>query len=810
MGSLPRITPAQVLHPVPRPIAAREFSEAVRAVTPPRFPRARSPGVPRRIGLAVSGGVDSMALAFMFNRLREMEPMLRIVDNPLTKMSAFVIDHGLRPESADEADAVVRELRNFKHVAPSLHRVNWKKEGYDLGDDEDGKHPSTAPNLESIARRVRYRRLGVICRTMHVESIFLAHHADDQHETVLMRLLAGHGSRGLRGMAPRGVIPECFDLHGVHESGHVDDQASAMPKVSFRLPRRDWKYIRRELQLDLDWELYKAELRAGLPTGAWRDGLYHIDDDALFAATASASAKARARRDAAAAAAASRNLARIETEDAGVMIYRPLLGFGKDRLVATCEANNVRWFEDATNADQTLTLRNAVRHMVREHALPEALQRDSVLRLAARCDARVAAQEGEAERWILRSGAAVSFEPNAGTLVVALPSMAVPPPTRPRSAFARKRRELRLAHRRLIAALVIRRLIGFVSPEKQHAQIASLLTIVGRLFPDLDEPGATNNLPRKPFNLASVLFLPLDGAPNRWYLVREPYPSLQPLPKATYTTARAVLKFHPQFPPQPRPKRDENGHLVLDDDENTTDGGGTDRINISNMERLQQLHRQPLPLPSPQSIDWHTWRRFQIWDGRFWIRVRSRVNAVFRVAPFSQQHAKAFREGLAQSDPAAAAAESVGENPEDVLARNLRPSLYAANKAKLDSAREAAEDPRVRLESVLKRFAPGKVRYTLPALYAVNVDEDTGAEVLRMLALPTLGVQLPGLERWVRYEVRYRKVDWDLLDHGGEDRTRGGEKRRRKVQRKVTTAATARKNKRREVGERERKIPLYN
>ncbi|KAK2003154.1 hypothetical protein LX36DRAFT_598205, partial [Colletotrichum falcatum] len=661
----------QYLHPTPKPIGPLEFSEAVRAAAPPRFPHART-AQPRRIGIAVSGGVDSMALAFLFNRLREATPLTRVVDNPLAKISAFVVDHGLRPGSDAEAQAVARELRSLRYMRAHVDRVNWRAEGVE-GD------PAALPNVESAARRARYRRLGIFCAAMRVESLFLAHHQDDQHETVLMRLLAGHGSRGLRGISAAANIPECYDMHGVYESGHVDSQMLPIPDVSFRPPRRDLKSMRKELRSELNMELYNAELRAGLQLD-WHEGPY------ISVAKA-------------AAAAAARNMPLIRVEDAGVMIYRPLLGFGKDRLVATCEANKVRWFEDATNEDRTLTMRNAVRHMVRQHALPEALRKDGILRLAARCDARVRAQEQEAERWI-RRGVSAEFEPNVGTLAVRLPDMGVPAPGRRSAAAAaargtrtraraRKslyddaRRELRLAHRRLIAALVVRRLLVYVSPDRNPPQLSSLQTVVGRLFPSLADPAdgggkPTPPAPPKAFNQASVLFHPV--GPGRWYLVREPYPSLHPGPECNfYTAKKRDRKRNPVFPPTNR---------------------------------------------------WYSWRRFQLWDGRFWIRVRGRVKAVFRVAPFAPVHGKAI--GVTGGDDGA----------------------------------------RARLEGMLKRFAPGKVRYTLPALYAVNRDEETGEEMLRMLALPTIGVGLPGLGRWVQYEVRYRKVDMGLLD-GIVGRVRG-------------------------------------
>ncbi|KAK1975790.1 PP-loop family protein [Colletotrichum cereale] len=744
----------QYLHPTPKPVSFLEFLDAVRAATPPRFPQART-SQPRRIGLAISGGVDSMALAFLFNRLREVSPLMRIVDNPLAKISVVVIDHGLRPGSDAEARAVVSELRNFRYLRPHVDKVNWRAEGV-VGD------PAALPNVESVARRARYRRFGLMCAALHVESLFLAHHQDDQHETVLMRLLAGHGSRGLRGISRAANIPECYDMHGVYESGHVDDQLMRVPHISFRPPKRDWKSIRMELWSELDMDLYGAELRAGLQVG-WHESPYvgggGGGGDALFHAASSASAKARA----AAAADAARNKPRIPVEDAGVMIYRPLLEFSKDRLVATCEANNVRWFEDATNKDRTLTMRNAVRHMVREHALPAALRKDNVLRLAARCDARARSQESEAARWI-RRGVAADFEPNVGTLTVRLPDMGVPGRARGgtrtrKSAYDDARRELRLAHRRLIAALVVRKLVAFVSPDRNPPQLSSLQTVVCRLFPALAEPcsdnnnnnngGAANQTPPKAFNQASVLFLPI--GPGKWYLVREPYPSLHPLPEFTFTSMNTSDRQQP-LKMEHRPV-DGSG-----DDKPAAVAPGSERI-------AQQRHRQPLPATEFKPRRWHMWHPFRLWDGRFWVRVRGRVKAVFRIAPFAPVHGKAFREALGRGQ-GPAAATSAQPTPEE--SGNADGSVRIGVTGGATTAADN-DDGRARLEGILKRFAPGKVRYTLPALYAVHRDEETGGETLRMLALPTLGVRLPGLERWVEYEFRYRKVDMGLLDGGDGD-----------------------------------------
>lgn len=89
-----------------------------------------------------------------------------------------------------------------------------------------------------------------------------------------------------------------------------------------------------------------------------------------------------------------------------IQIHRPLLGLSKQDLVQYCRARGIRWFEDATNADASLTPRNAVRHILRQAgdgqvALPAALSRNRLLALRQRYQA--AHQELAAfERGVLR------------------------------------------------------------------------------------------------------------------------------------------------------------------------------------------------------------------------------------------------------------------------------------------------------------------------------------------------------------------------------------------------------------------------
>ena len=81
--------------------------------------------------------------------------------------------------------------------------------------------PADLPNFEQQARRLRYRALGLACREHGIDRLLLGHHADDQAETVLMRLIEGRHGPGLRGIKLAAEIPECGGLHGVNQSGRI-------------------------------------------------------------------------------------------------------------------------------------------------------------------------------------------------------------------------------------------------------------------------------------------------------------------------------------------------------------------------------------------------------------------------------------------------------------------------------------------------------------------------------------------------------------------------------------------------------------
>jgi tRNA(Ile)-lysidine synthase len=126
--------------------------------------------------IAVSGGPDSTALLLMASEWAKRRGKTRI--------EAATVDHGLRPESADEAKAVGEICARLGVTHRVLH---WK-----------GAKPAT--RLQERAREARYRLLVDHAKALGADAVMTAHHADDQAETVLFRLLRGSGLAGLRGM----------------------------------------------------------------------------------------------------------------------------------------------------------------------------------------------------------------------------------------------------------------------------------------------------------------------------------------------------------------------------------------------------------------------------------------------------------------------------------------------------------------------------------------------------------------------------------------------------------------------------------
>jgi tRNA(Ile)-lysidine synthase len=140
--------------------------------------------------LAVSGGPDSTALLFLAARWRAARK------RKTPRLIAVTVNHGLRPQSGEEARSVARLARRLG-VAHRI--VRWR-----------GKKPRTG--LQEAARAARYRLLAGAARKAKASHILTAHTLDDQAETVLMRMSRGSGITGLCGMRDVAQVPLSFSL----------------------------------------------------------------------------------------------------------------------------------------------------------------------------------------------------------------------------------------------------------------------------------------------------------------------------------------------------------------------------------------------------------------------------------------------------------------------------------------------------------------------------------------------------------------------------------------------------------------------
>jgi tRNA(Ile)-lysidine synthase len=135
-----------------------------------------------RVGVAVSGGADSVGLLLL---LLELRADLGVV------MSVAHLNHKLRGQESDEDEQFVAKLAQTHGL--ELHTQMAPLIAMDSG-------------IEAAARKVRYDFFRELARAGRVTKIATAHTFDDQAETVLLRILRGTGIRGLSGIHPRLVF----------------------------------------------------------------------------------------------------------------------------------------------------------------------------------------------------------------------------------------------------------------------------------------------------------------------------------------------------------------------------------------------------------------------------------------------------------------------------------------------------------------------------------------------------------------------------------------------------------------------------
>lgn len=131
------------------------------------------------IGVAVSGGQDSMALLHYLASLQNELDM---------EVVAITVDHSLRDSSAQDALFVINYCKK-NHIRAYKFKINVSLIAKERGQ-----------SIETAAREARFGVFESLIKKGIVDKIALAHHAQDQAETIMLHLLRGSGIAGTRGM----------------------------------------------------------------------------------------------------------------------------------------------------------------------------------------------------------------------------------------------------------------------------------------------------------------------------------------------------------------------------------------------------------------------------------------------------------------------------------------------------------------------------------------------------------------------------------------------------------------------------------
>lgn len=296
-----------------------------------------------------------------------------------------------------------------------------------------------------------------------------------------MRIAQGHRGTGLKGMLPVSDIPECWAIHGVYQSGASEATEKTTEILKARMGRV-YNYIKPPEQ-DLEGERSPP----------------------------------------------------LKIENGGVKIYRPFLGFDKERLKATCRASQVAWIEDETNQNPALTPRNAIRHILQLGRLPEAIRKASLSALARRVQKKHVTRMTRAESYVRLC----MLDTRIGAMVVRLHrrkhvDRGVVPAIYLRQVLLNKDYQ---------HALVLRRMVEMVTPA-QGISLEALYPAVKALFPERLDPTSGEQICK--LTCGGVYFERICSALQKtqsssldpdfvWIITRQPFASASPSPSLTFS-----------------------------------------------------------------------------------------------------------------------------------------------------------------------------------------------------------------------------------------------------------------------------------
>ncbi|KAJ5677975.1 uncharacterized protein N7477_003608 [Penicillium maclennaniae] len=417
--------------------------------------------LPWKIGLAISGGADSMALAFLCKQMERMS------DPGTVSFTAFLVDHRARPESSQEANMVAGWLRDIG-IKTKVLKLDWRLTAKAATADPTQKQSA----FETNARMLRYQALGKACLRADINTILLGHHQDDNVETAIARLCTGARGAALGGISEMARIPECHGLWGISEGASCAKLLGTRKSDAFPVKARILDNNRGTISFYSTGEIpiyAKKKPQSENDQPPWLSLQPPFSSSPLLTATG------------------------------GIFLCRPLLSFPKARLVQTCRENKIPFVSDPTNFDPTLTTRNTIRHLLSKNAPPRALQSASILSLIETGQEILQKTNDLSDEMLASRCRILDFNPRAGNLAIEIKDAA---------AQDRKSRALDLK----MLSSVVRRVTDLISAAPAHNYALNRYDpFVPNLFPNARDIDTWNKYlrDRKPFTVGGVLFSPL-------------------------------------------------------------------------------------------------------------------------------------------------------------------------------------------------------------------------------------------------------------------------------------------------------------
>lgn len=180
--------------------------------------------------VGVSGGMDSVVLLLALQRLGYKPVVVHV-------------NYGLRGDEADGDEALVKEMCEAEEVPCHTFHLDAKERA-----KEDGA------SLQEAARDLRYEAFAHVAQTEQIPVVAVAHHQEDQAETVLLQLLRGTGMEGLVGMRPKRRLQPGSDVMLIRPLLGIDRHTIHAYAKEHRMQWRedasnsDAKYMRNRLR----------------------------------------------------------------------------------------------------------------------------------------------------------------------------------------------------------------------------------------------------------------------------------------------------------------------------------------------------------------------------------------------------------------------------------------------------------------------------------------------------------------------------------------------------------------------------------